>query len=197
MALGVLGYTLVPFPPGIEAGPFRELGARLAKEAAALRAPGSRVVLVTRDNTQFKTPAYEAMTAGFLQAFAKSGGQPPNVRVLKVDPLRVVSVPPVEYVELFRRLEDQDVIVSFLGPPQLDAGQLASIGQRRPRVLAVCSGNLPRQLDLKRLFDDKLLHLAVLSRMDAPAAAKTFEDRFRVVTAANLNDLPMPRAALP
>lgn len=197
LALAVLVYTLKPPMPRLDRAPFQELGRRLGREAAQLQPPANRIILITRETAQFKTPAYAAMAEGFSQALAQAGAKPATVRVLKVDPLRVVSVPSGEYLELFRKLEDQDIIVSLLGPPQFDAGQLAAVGPRRPRVLAVCSGTLPRQVDLKHLFEDRLLHAAIISRTDAAPGAHDFDSLFKVITAANLSELPAPLAALP
>lgn len=197
LSAAVVYVTLSPRTPAVDAAPFRDLGRRLGQEALQLQQSGSRIVLIDRDTTQFQTPAYRAMTEGFLEALKKAGAKPATVRTLKVDPLRVVGVPAGEYQELFRRLEDRDIIVSLLGPPNLDAGQLASLGPRRPRVLAVCSGNLPRQLDLKRLIEGGLLHTAVIHRTGTGASARSFDQLFQVVTAANTADLPLPAAAQP
>lgn len=187
----VIGLTLVPLPPRLDSAPHRAVGEMLAREALQLQQPGSRIVLITRDLENFKTPAYAAQTRAFESALKKAGLKTAITRVLKVDPLRAVAVPPGEFLELFGKLEDRDIIVSLLGPPRFDAGQLQQIGPRRPRVLAVCSGASPRQIELKGLFENKLLHGAVISRDDA---AETPEDRFQLVTAANLSELPAPAA---
>lgn len=196
-SLAVLHVTLNPRPPGLDETPFRDLGRRLGQEAAQLQQSGSRIVLIARDTTQFQTPAYRAMAEGFAEALKKAGAKAATVRTLKVDPLRVVGVPAAEYQELYRKLEDRDIIVSLLGPPVFPAGQAASLGPRRPRVLAVCSGNLPRQVDLKQLLESGLLHTAVIHRPGAAASAQTFDQLFQLVTAANSADLPGPAAAQP
>lgn len=193
----VVYFTITPIIPRLDRSPFLELGRRLAQEALQLQQPGSRIVLITRETAQFKTPAYEAMTEGFQQTVQKAGVKLASTRVLKVDPLRIVSVPPGEFVELFTKLEDRDIIVSLLGPPVLDPGQFAAVGNKRPRVLAVCSGALPQQVDLKRLFDGRLLHTAVISRNEPPSSGPTLDRLFKFVSAANVSELPAPLAALP
>jgi hypothetical protein len=110
-------------------------------------------------------------------------------------------VPPGEFFDLLRQGRDNDVIVSFLGPPTLDADQLARLGPKRPRILAVCSGAMPVQVDLRGIFEQKLLALAVVSRPEAPAKAaangtqSAFEQLFRVITPSNLSELPQSALA--
>ncbi|MFM1770202.1 MAG: hypothetical protein RJA22_2731 [Verrucomicrobiota bacterium] len=197
-ALAFVHATLNPRPPGLPDAPFRDAGRRLGQEAAQLAQGGARIVLIARDTTtQFQTPAYAAMAAGVEEAVGKAGQKLATSRLLKVDPLRVVSVPPGEYLELYRRLEDRDVIVSLLGPPVLDAGQLAALGPKRPKVLALCSGNLPRQVDLKQLLEAGLLHTALIHRPGQGKEARAFDQMFQVVTAANTADLPLPAGSQP
>ena len=195
-AIGSLVLTTIPWLPRLDRKPFLELGPRLGQEALQLQQPNSRIVVIRRETSQFRTPAYEAMMEGFNEVLRKAGVKIAADRVLKVDPLRVVAVSGGEYVELFRKLDDRDIIVSLMGPPLLDPGQRAAIGEKRPRVLALCSGGLPQQVNLKPLFDDKLLHAAVINRPDEGAAAQSFEQRFRIITAASLGDLPTPPSAL-
>jgi hypothetical protein len=70
--------------------------------------------------------------------------------------------------------------------------------------VAVCTGDLPRRVDLKRLFEQKLLHAAVISRSavaSTPPASKRpqdwFDYLFEVVTPANLSELPAASAGRP
>lgn len=197
VSVAVVYFTLNPITPSLDEAPFQELGRRLAQEAMQLQQPGSRIVLITRDATQFKTPAYQGMVRGFEQALQKAGVKLATSRILKVDPLRVVAVPPGEFAELFSKLEDRDIIVSLLGPPNLDAAQVAALGNRRPRVLAVCSGALPQQINLRRLFEANLLHTAVISRNEPASAGHTMDQLFKLISAANLSDLPAPIASMP
>ena len=87
------------------------------------------------------------------------------------------------------------MIVSFLGPPVLPDEQTAKLPDQRPKIIAVCSGGTPRQIDLRRIFDQGLLTTAVLSRPDANRSPSKGEDvflqNFALVTKANLAELPL------
>jgi len=191
----VIYFALYPLPPRFDRGPHLALGHVLAQEALKLQQPGSRIILITRDTTTFKTPAFEAQAERFRQTLKKARVEVAATHVLKLDPLRVLGVPSGDFLELMSKATDKDVIVSLLGPPVLDAAQLARLNSNRPRVLAVCSGAMPRQVDLKRLFDEKLLHAAVISR-DAPAGSSAagangeFDRLFKLITPANVAELP-------
>jgi len=194
-AWAVILFSILPLPPRFDRGPHRALGLVLGQETLKLQQPGGRVILITRGTGMFKTPAFEAQAEGLRQALRKARVEIADTRLLNVDPLRVLSVPPGDFFELLRKGSEKDVIVSLLGPPVLDAGQLAKLDGNRPRVVAVCSGSMPRQVDLKRLFDEKLIHAAVISR-DQPAAASAagatsaFARCFKLITPDNLEELP-------
>jgi len=194
-AWAVILFSIYPLPPRFDSGPHRELGQVLAREALKLQQPGGRIILITRDTAMFKAPAFEAQAEGFRRTLKNARVEIAATRLLKVDPLRVLSVPSGDFLELLRKASEKDVIVSLLGPPVLDAGQIAKLDGNRPRVLAVCSGAMPRQVDLKRLFDEKLIHAAVISR-EEPAAASAagatgaFDRHFKLITPTNLTELP-------
>jgi hypothetical protein len=189
----VIFFTFNPIPPSFDRGPHRALGKVLAQEALKLQQPGGRVFVITRDTVMFKTPAFEAQAEGFRQTLKKARVEIAATRLLKVDPLRVVGVPPSDFLDLLSKANEKDVIVSFMGPPVLDSGQLTKLEPgNRPRVLAVCSGAMPRQIDLKRLFDEKLLHAVVISRGEPATSSGTgeFDRLFKLITPANLAELP-------
>jgi len=171
-----------------------KVGQVLAAEAIKLLEPGGRLIVIARDKEPFQVPAAAAQLDGFVKAIQKSGKVVSSMRLLKVDPLRVVSVPPGDFFDLMRQGRSNDVIVSFLGPPLLSDEQLARLGAKRLPVLALCSGAMPLQVDLKEIFDRRLLSAAVVSRPDAPARASNsqsaFEQMFKVITPANMSELP-------
>jgi hypothetical protein len=188
--------SVCPMPPHLDRGPHRALGRVLGQESLKLCEAGSRVIVITRDTETFKAPASAAQLEGLQSALRKGGVKITTTHVLKVDPLRVVGVPPGDFFELLRKSADNDVIVSFLGPPSLSGDQIAKLGDKRPHVLAVCSGSMPQQIDLQKIFEQKLLQFAVISRPDAPrvasgsgAAREGFDRMFKLITAANLADL--------
>jgi len=199
-AAGWLYLFLFPTPPAIDARPHEGLGEVMAAEALKLMEPAARLIVITRDQESFILPAMSAQLEGFLKVVKAAGKTPHAIRAIKVDPLRVVSVPPGDFYDMLRQGKDNDVIVSFLGPPTLNADQLAKLGTKRSRVVALCSGAMPARVDLKQAFEQKLLHTAIVSRPDAPAKTTAsepraaFEQLFKVVTAANLSDLAAPES---
>jgi hypothetical protein len=186
---------LFPTPPAIDARPHVGVGQTLAGEALKLLEGNARLIVITRDLESFKVPATEAQSRGFLGAIKRAGKAPAVIRSIKVDPLRVVEVPPGEFFDLLRQSKEDDVIVSFLGPPALSDDQVAKLGAKRPRILALCSGALPARVDLKKVFAQQLLLVAIVSRPDAPAQAgpgdarSAFEQMYKVITPGNLAEL--------
>jgi hypothetical protein len=184
-----------PRPPPIDRALHNRVGEVLAAETIKQIEPGARLIVVARAKEPFEVPAAEAQLDSFLRAIKKSGKSVSTTRFLKVDPLRVVSVPPGDFFELMRQTESNDVIVSFLGPPLLNDVQFGKLGGKRPRVVAVCSGAMPVQVDLRKMFERQLLAAAIISRTNAPAqpagsAHQVFEEMFKVITPANVSELP-------
>jgi len=195
-ASAVVYFTLSPLPPRLDRRPHQALGRVLAEEALRLREANSRIVVITRDTQEFKMPASTAALDSLRGTLKKAGVAISTVHSLKVDPLRVVGVPPGDFFELLRKSSDNDVIISLLGPPALGAEQLAKLGNKRPHVIAVCSGSMPQQIDLAKLFEQKLLQVAVVSRLDAGrstsgagSAQTEFERLYKLITPANQSEL--------
>lgn len=187
-----------PGTPRIDRRPHEALGETLAGEAVKLLAPGARLIVIARDSTPYRVPACEAQLDGLLRAVRKAGKSVTELRKIRLDPLRLVAVPPGDFFDLLRLGRPDDVIVSLLGPPVLAPDQVAALGGRRPVVLAVCSGAAPAQIDLPGLFEQGLLTAAVISRPEAPARAQAasgrarFEQMFRWVTRLEVDTLPRP-----
>ncbi len=185
-----------PRPPGIDRALHKRVGEVLAAEAIKLLEPGARLIVIARAKEPFEVPAAAAQLDAFMRAIEKSGKKISATRLIKVDPLRVTGVPPNEFFDLMRQAGSNDVIASFLGPPLLNDEQVSRLAGKRPRILALCSGAMPLQVDLRKMFERQLLVAAVVSRTNAPAQARaggaeaTFDQMFQVVTPANLTELP-------
>lgn len=192
-----LGLYFQPRPPVVDVRPHVGVGEVLAAQAVKLLEPGARIIVIARDTAPFQVPASTAQLEGFQAALKRSGHTAAVLKTYKMDPLRVVRVPSEDFCDLLRKGRDNDVIVSFLGPPILSAEQLAKIGDKRPRVLAVCAGTLPAQVSLKSLFNQKLLSAAIVSRNDAPARAvsvgsrSAFDQLFVLVTPENVSEIAL------
>jgi hypothetical protein len=176
-----------PWPPAVDPRPQEAAGRVLAAEALKRLEPGGRLIVIARDQVPFQVPASALQLAAFESGIRAAGQSVSKTHWLKLDALRPAAVPPGDFFELLRRAQPSDLIVSFLGPPQLEPQQLAKLGGKHPRVLAVCaSGTTPAEL--QRLFEQKLLSAAVLVRTDrtepglrsGPEGA--FADTFTLVT---------------
>src|SRR6266446_6933457 len=152
VAVAILYFSLREPRPNVEPRPEQALGQVLAEEAAKLLSGGGRLTVITRDPSAFQNPASALQLEGFYAELKKSKLTVAATNIVQQDPLRLVRVPPAAFVDVMRKLGENDVIVSFLGPPVLNDEQKARLGEKRPHVVAVCSGWLPRQVDLKGLF---------------------------------------------
>ena len=197
-AVSLLYFSLHQSPPKVEPRPAEGLGQVLAEEAAKLLG-GGRVTLITWDLTTLKNPTAELQMKSFYKAARKANLTLASTNAIKLDPLRLVRVPSGDFLEILKKQSDSDVIVSFLGPPLLNSEQRSKLGDRKPRVVALCSGGMPRQIDLKELFAQNLLQVGIISR-PAPAPEPPpssnprdwFDHFYQVITSANLSDLPAP-----
>lgn len=186
---------LCPTPPNIDPRPHQGIGEVMAAEALKLLEPGARLIVVVRSQDSFVLPAARVQFNSFLNAIRVAGKTPHAIRSINVDPLRAVAVPPGEFTDILRQGKENDVIVSFLGPPTLAPQPNPKVGSVHPRIVALCSGAMPARINLKKAFDQKLLHAAIVSRADAPATASpgnaraAFDQMYRVITPDNLGEL--------
>jgi len=190
-----LGLTFYPWPPRLDAAPHEALGQAVAQETIRLLGSGGRILLICRDTRTFLNPAADAQVRSFTQSLEQAGVRVGSTNRVKLDPLRLVGVPPGDFFQILKRASDADVVVSFLGPAVLNDEQISKLGDKPARVIAVCTGNIPAQVNLKRLFEQKLLQAAVISR---PARATTasgparFDQLFTMVKPGDLSELPAP-----
>jgi hypothetical protein len=198
-ALGSLYLTLIGLPPRVDVRPHEALGEAMARETRKLLGSGGRILLIRRDTTVYPNPAADAQIRAFHRELRKAGASVAATTVIKKDPLSLLSVPSGDFYKILEKSSESDVIVSFLGPPVLTDDQVAKLAGKRPKIVAVCSGDMPRQTDLKRRFEQKLLETAILSRRDVPSALPTsdslqawFDHFFVVASQANLAELLPP-----
>ncbi len=195
----------VGLPPKIDARPHIGIGQVLAEQAAKLAGTGGRIVLVAPDTSVFRYPGSEVQLEAFHSSLRKAGLTIAATNWVKLDPDRPLRVPPGDFMELLRKQSDSDVVVSLMGPPTLNPDQKAKLGQKHARIVALCAGDMPKQINLQNLFEENLLHAAVVSRaspsLNGPLSddpQKWFEYLYQVVTARNVADLPSSaRAAMP
>jgi hypothetical protein len=161
---------------------------------------GGQLKVIARDTAAFKQPAADIQLQSFKKEIRRAGVAIAAMQLLQVDPLRPLEVPPGDFFESIRRAPSGSVIVSFMGPPLLSDEQRGELGGAKARIVAFCSGDLADHVDLRALFDQQLLHAAVVSRRsvaDAPNSrpAESFDQLYMSVSAADLSALPAPMAA--
>jgi hypothetical protein len=199
VALGSLYLTLIGLSPHVDVRPQEALGAAMARETRKQLGAGGRIHLIRRDTAVYPNPAADAQIRAFYRELRKAGASVATTTVIKKDPLSLLSVPPGDFYKILEKASEPDVIASFMGPPMLTADQLAKLGSKRPKIVVVCSGDMPRQVDLKRRFEQKLVETAILSRRETPSALPAsdslqawFDHFFVVVNQANLAELLPP-----
>jgi hypothetical protein len=195
---GILCFRYFQPPPGIEPQPHLAIGEALAAQAAKAVGPGGHITLIAPDIVAFEHPGAEIQLKAFHQALRQAKLSVTATNWIKLNPLYLRRAPPGDFADLLRKQSDGDVIVSLLAPPLLTTEQKARIGEKRPRVIAVCSGDYPLHFSLNSLFAENLLHAAIISRR-APGPApqsdnpsQWFDHFFQWITAQNLSDLPEP-----
>ena len=157
--------------------------------------PGARLIVLARESKPSKLEANDVQMEAFLAALKKAGQSAAVTHRLRLDPLRPAAVTAGDFVALLKSGQENDVIVSFLGPPMLSDEQVAVLGAKRPRVIALCPRGSTDRFDLKKPFQQKLLAEAVVLRLNAPAKfagagrEEAFNHLFAWITPANLADL--------
>jgi len=201
-ALVFLFVHFFPFTPRPNAHVQEALGQVLGEETSRLLGSGGRVLVFARDTRKFESPATEMQLRGFDREQQRAGRRAAVIRRIKVDPLRPLAVPPGDFLELLRKTSENDVVVSFMGPPALSDVQMAQLGSKRARVAALCAGSMPSQVDLRRLFTNDLLHAAIISRREAAVTALRpdtprgwFDLFYLLVTTNSLAELPAAATA--
>ena len=185
-------------PPPPEKKAHEAVGRVLAEEAGKLLGAGGRITVLARDTKVFVNPAADSELKGFATAAQELKLPVAGTNLVQLDPLRAVRVPPGDFFTLLGKLYEGDVVVSFLGPPVLSAEQRAKVADKKVRIAAFCPGDLPRQVNLKELFDQNLLHAVVISRAmplagrpETDDARAWFRQLHQLITPAELSELPV------
>ena len=173
----------------------QRVGEVLAQETARLIHTQGQVVVVTMDAS--KEPELKAQMQIFEKTLKKLG--PINIKELPVETddkphyRTGAGLSSRRFLRILKKSAAADAIVSFIGAPRMTEEELAQV-DKAPKFVAEC-----RSPDrIKRLFDKKLLQVAVVNRFEYPAPVKHnpktpkqwFEKYYQVVTAENASILP-------
>jgi hypothetical protein len=169
-ALTGAGVASGHWPPRPDSGLHKAIGLRLARQALDLCGATGQILVITRDTEAFPQPALELLLSSFQREVKRASGKPAALRRLQVDPLRPLEIPAGDFLELLRRGQAGQVLVSLLGPPLLSEEQWSQARPIKPKIVAFCPGSFVETMDLGRLFDSGFLHAAVVSR---PVVAET------------------------
>jgi hypothetical protein len=196
-ALAVLALRSYQPTPKIEPRPHLGIGEALAERVAKSVGSGGHITLIAPDTHLSKFPGPAVQLKAFHGALRRANLSVAVTNIVKLDPGRVLRAPPGDFAEILRKQNDADVVVSLLGPPVLNPDQRVRAGDKRPKIVAVCAGDMPRQVNLKALFADNLLHAAIVSRPnpsptlpESDNPADWFNHFFLWITPQNLADLP-------
>ena len=173
----------------------QRVGEVLAQETARLIHTQGQVVVVTMDAS--KEPELKAQMQIFEKTLKKLG--PISIKELPVETddkphyRTGAGLSSRRFLRILKKSATADAIVSFIGAPRMTEEELAQV-EKAPKFVAEC-----RSPDrIKRLFDKKLLQVAVVNRFEYPAPVKHnpktpkqwFEKYYQVVTAENASILP-------
>lgn len=192
------------FGPRFEPAVPREIGRVLADQAAARLKSGGTITVITRDTLSFKNPASDALLESFRAELRSKNAKIDQLETIQIDPLRPVAVPSGDFLQWIKKAPKGSVIVSFMGPPVFTDAQLAQVGEIRPALIALCSGPVRDQLDLRGLFAQGLLQAAVVTRRPViknsqpPATDReAFNRQYLEVTSADLSALSIRQPSSP
>lgn len=204
VALVMLYLGMAPRPPKMNRKAHQEFGKVLAEQAVKLLGSGGKVSIISRDTSLFENPVNDYQLEGLYEGLRKAKVTIVSTNFIKQDPERFPRVPPSDFAKVLRRSAEVDVVVSFLGPPVLPPEDRAGLTDKNARVIAVCSGGMPRRINLKELFTQNLLQAAIISRPNPePGTPETdnprswFDRYYQVITPANAAELPNPDTIAP
>ena len=174
----------------------QSVGRALAGETARLVNNSGKVVVIAIELAA--VPELKAQ----LDEFERTLHRFPHIKLEKSYKLETDDKPKYSFgtglsgrrfVRIVNKNPDADAVVSFIGAPMLSGDEVAQL-KKTPLFIAEA-----RSVDkLKSLFDQKILHAAVVSRFQFPTPIKGkprtpqewFDQRFQIVTTNNAAELP-------
>jgi len=180
ISAGIIALSVWALPPKVDSKLFSEIGIVLARQALELLPSGGEIVIIARETETYPQPAMD-VSLKEVQKQARRAGVNVTVKRIQLDPLRSVEVPPGDFYEVIRRTKGNQVIVSLLGPPVLEPEQRSKLQKERPKIVALCTGNLAEQTDLGELFRGGLLHAAIIRKDSARSSGESFDQLYAAV----------------
>jgi hypothetical protein len=182
----------------VEGGPYVALGEVAAKATSGLLEGHGRIVLVVNETDNHTATALGQAVKVFNATLKKAGG----VQVAATETIKAGAGPaisgaeplaPTKFLELVTKHASADALVSFVGVPRLTPEQIGQLPQPRPKIVAAVTFNLPA----RSLFDQGVLHLAIVPQSGTEPAAKPptttqewFDANYRLITPETAGALP-------
>lgn len=200
-----LGTRFIHFRPRFDRREHIGVGTVLAEQAAKLATGGGRIVLIVPDTKLFDYPGAEAQLKAFHSTLRQAKLRVSATYPIQLDPLRPPRAPATDLVDILRKYNSEsDVVVSLLGPGVPSPELKQRLPAKHARIIALCSGEMPRQINLASLFEDNLLHVAIVSRPNPdfirPASDEPrvwFDHLYQVVSTRQAVELLDPAKANP
>jgi hypothetical protein len=173
--------------PGINLRLHQEVGKVLAGETAKLLGNKGKVVIVALDEPRF--PELKAQLMAFEEALGKTGVSIKERYMLETENKSKygtgAGLSARRYVRIVNKNQSADGFVSFVGVPDLSDDEIKELKQVPLLIAETRSAD-----DLPKLFQKKVLHVAVASRFVFPApiegkprdSRQWFDKYFQVVT---------------
>ena len=198
-----LGTRFVHFRPRLDPREHIGIGTVLAERAIKLAAGGGRIVLIAPDTELFDYPGAEVQLKAFHSTLRRAKVRVSATYPVRLDPLRPPRAPVGDLAEILRKYNSEsDVVVSLLGPGVPSPELKSKLLPRHARIVALCSGEMPRQINLGPLFDENLLHVAIVSRAHPDFIRPTsdepmvwFDHFYQVITTRRAAELLDPAKA--
>jgi len=146
-----------------------------------------------------KAPEMKIQVEEFERALQRIGGFKLNMKELETEGKAKYTtgagLSGRRFLRVVKNHPEADAIVSFVGAPNLNDEEIAQLTSSKfPKLIAEVRD--PEKL--KKLFDKKVIQVAIVSRFQFPAPGPTkprtpedwFQNRFQIVTAENAASLP-------
>jgi hypothetical protein len=175
---------------------YAEIGRTLGVESVSLLKPGGKITVIARDTSAFAQPAMLLSLKSLQNEIRRAKAEIRSIELIQLDPIRPNEVPSGDFYTLLRRLPTGDVIVSLLGPPILGEEERAKLGRPKAFTVALCTGNLAENANVRALISAGLLHTAIVNKPSPHGAGSSMTSFDRLYTILRSNDPVISTASL-
>ncbi|MSU35550.1 MAG: hypothetical protein EXS36_10630 [Pedosphaera sp.] len=158
--------------PSPHPGIHRAIGRTLGLQAKERLTPGGRITILLRDTSSFRQPGADLLLEGLRRELQSGVKCTVIVHPIEVDPARAEEISSEDFVELIRKAAPGDVIVSAMGPPQLNEEQRLRLGTIKPRIIAFCPRYHAEDPGIRQPIEQGILDVALVSRLIPDSARR-------------------------